>query len=535
MKNKLKIYPFGGVGEIGSNMTVFETKNHLVIIDYGILFPYDDFFDINYLIADSSQLPEGKEKTLFITHGHEDHIGAISHFVQDHPEVKILAPKFPSVLIKDKLDRRKINREIQIYEESSIFTFDEFELHPIHVTHSIPETFGLVFYNKAFSTLFISDFKFDLNPLFEKPFNYQKIQDLFNKSDKTLAMLDSTNILSPGKTLSESDLTHDLTTILSQNKRTFLTMFASNLYRIQNILEIAKKLNKKVTTIGRSLSRYIDSAEASDLFQREDYPIIDFDSIKNYSDPNIIYIVTGSQGEFLGATKRIINGDQKNIGLTPDDQFVFSSKPIPGNEKQIYRLYNKLADYGVDIITFRTHQIHASGHPCQEDLKELIKLIKPKVYIPIHGETYFLKAHKEFIEENFPDIQPITLANFEGIEIEGNQISKLNFNEIEPHIIHGNDVIIEKEKISERRKLACNGLVTISINHKSKNIQISTKGLPNIVDNELLKLKDVVDYSAFVEFKNRDHDYTTEQIRIKTRNFYNHLIGYKPITIVHMV
>ncbi len=141
MKNKLKIYPFGGVGEIGSNMTVFETKNHLVIIDYGILFPYDDFFDINYLIADSSQLPEGKEKTLFITHGHEDHIGAISHFVQDHPEVKILAPKFPSVLIKDKLDRRKINREIQIYEESSIFTFDEFELHPIHVTHSIPETF----------------------------------------------------------------------------------------------------------------------------------------------------------------------------------------------------------------------------------------------------------------------------------------------------------------------------------------------------------------------------------------------------------
>lgn len=533
--NNLKVYPFGGVGEIGSNMTIFETNNNIVVIDYGILFPYEDFFDINYLIADTSQLNREKKLTLFITHGHEDHIGAITHFITEFPEVEILAPEFAAVLIQSKLDRRKLSKKIEIYTENDHFKFDEYELHPVHVTHSIPHTYGLVFTSEEFSTLFISDFKYDLSPSFEKPFNVEKIKNLFSKSKKTLAMLDSTNILSSGKTGSESDLIDDLEKIITNKKRTFITMFSSNVYRIKNILEIAKRNQLKVTTIGRSLGHYLESANTAKLIERDDYPIIDFEAIQNYNDPKIIYLVTGSQGEHLGAARRIITGEQKNINLSDSDQFVFSSKPIPGNEKKIYRLYNLLAEQQVEIINSSTHRIHASGHPCQEDLKQLISEINPDYYIPIHGEIYFLRKHIDFLKENFPNIEPIYLQNFEGVEIVNNKIKKIEFNQNDPHIIHGDHIIIEREKISERRKMANNGVVFISLNHKNQNINILTKGLPVEVDAHIPKLKDLVDYCAFVENKKRDYDYTTEQVRIKTRTFYKSVLGYKPITLVQMV
>lgn len=533
--SNLKIYPFGGVGEIGSNMTIFETENHLVIIDYGILFPYEDFFDINYLIADSSQLPTDKEKTLFITHGHEDHIGAISHILTEHPDITVHAPRLARELILKKLERRKLSRTINLYQEDFEFKFDEYTLHPIHVTHSIPDTYGLIFKSPELATLFISDFKFDLNPSFERPFNTAKIKELFSSSKVKLAMLDSTNILSEGKTLSESELIPDLEKIINSPKRTFITLFSSNLYRVKNILEIAKRSKKKVTTIGRSIRSYLEAANACELFSLDDYPLIEFDGIQNYSDPNIIYLVTGSQGEFLGAARRIISGEQKHIQLCNSDQFVFSSKPIPGNESKIYRLYNQLSEQDVEIINFRTHKIHASGHPCQEDLRALMEEIKPDFYIPIHGETYFLKKHIEFVNKVLPDTKTIYLQNFSGIEFKNSNPKIFKFDEIPPHIIHGNDIILEREKISERRKMACNGVVFISLNSKTKNINIETKGLPNFTNEERPKLLDLVDYTAFAENKNRDYDYTTEQIRIKTRTFFQSLLGYKPITIVQMV
>lgn len=533
--NNLKIYPFGGVGEIGSNMTVFETQNHLVIIDYGILFPYEDFFDINYLIADSSQLDKEKKLTLFITHGHEDHIGAITHLIQDHPRIEVLAPEFASLLIKTKLEKRKLSKKIEVYTQDNSFVFDDYTLHPVHVTHSIPQTHGLVFHSKKFSTFFVSDFKYDLKPSFEAPFNVDKVKHLFNSSDRTLAMLDSTNILTPGKTLSESDLIPDLEKIISSKKRTFITMFSSNSYRVKNILEIAKKHKKKVVTIGRSINHYLEVANEANLIIKDDYPLVDLDAVQNYNDPNLVYLVTGSQGEFLGAAKRIISGDQKHITLCSEDQFVFSSKPIPGNEKKIFRLYNQLAEKDVEIITFRDMCIHASGHPSQTDLINLISEIKPDHLIPIHGETYFLRKHIEFIKVNFPQIKTKFLKNFEGIEITDNDLKPIHFEENMPHLIHGNGIIIEREKISERRKLAINGVVFISLNSKTKNITLQSKGLPFEMDDHLLKVKDLVDYCAFSENKNRDYDYTIEQVRIKVRTFYNSILGYKPITIVQMV
>lgn len=533
--SNLKIYPFGGVAEIGSNMTVFETETSLTIIDYGILFPYDDFFNLNYLIADIGQLDKNKKIILFITHGHEDHIGAITHFLHEIPQAKVYAPRLARELILFKLEKKKMSHPITEYDENFSLTIDSFTLYPVHVTHSIPDTFGLVFKNSDTAILFISDFKFDLNPLFEKPFDYQKIQVLFRNCKQTLAMIDSTNILSSGKTSSERELTADLAKIIQRKRRTFITLFSSNLYRLKNILQLAKENGKKVATIGRSIKHYLDTAHEVKILNLEEYPLIEFEAIQNYKDPTIIYIVTGSQGEYLGAAKRIITGNQKNIQLNEDDQFVFSSKPIPGNEKKIYQLYNLLADYGIDPITFKDAHIHASGHPCQEDLKELIKKVNPKLYIPIHGETYFLKKHIRFIKESFPHITPIYLKNFMGIELEDDKIKQIEFEERLPSIIHGHGLLIERERISERRKIADNGLILISLNHKKESLYLTCKGLPKQFDQEQLKLKELIDYCAFIENKKRDHDYTIEQVRIKVRNFAQSILGYKPITVVHML
>lgn len=531
----IKIYPFGGVAEIGSNMTVFETKTQVTVLDYGILFPYDDFFNLNYLIADTTQLNTQKPIVLFITHGHEDHIGAIIHFLQDFPDITVYAPRLARELILSKLEKAKLSYKITEYQEDLKLSFDGFTLHPVHVTHSIPDTYGVIFSHKELAILFISDFKFDLNPSFEAPFNYQKIQKLFKESSTTLAMIDSTNILSEGKTLSESDLLSDLEKIISKKKRTFITMFSSNIYRLKNIFQLAQKHKKKITTIGRSINHYLDIADKTGLINISDYPIISFDSIQNYNDPNILYLVTGSQGEYLGATKRIVTGNQKNINLTDKDQFVFSSKPIPGNEKKIYQLYNMLSEIGVELITFKDMQIHASGHPCQQDLMGLIERVNPQNYIPIHGETYFLRKHIEFIKVNFPKINPIFLKNFTGVSFKDGEFKYIELKEQLPHIIHGNLIKIEREKISERRKIADNGIVLVSLNHKTQNIGITTRGLPSIIDQEIPKLKELIDYNAFVLNKKRDYDYTVEQVRIATRNFFPQLLGYKPIVLVQMV
>ncbi len=527
----------GGVAEIGSNITIFEFENEILAIDYGILFPYEDFFDINYLIVDTQSLKKSEKPiTLFITHGHEDHIGAVVHFLQEFPRTKLYAPRLATELIKAKIFKAGFSFEIETYTEDLEITFDEYVLRPVHVTHSIPDTFGVILHKQEeLAFLFISDFKYDLNPCFEKPFNTEKIKQYFTKAKRSIAFLDSTNILNPDKTLSENDILEDLEKIITRKQRTFITLFASNIYRVHNLLLLAKKHQRKVCFIGRSLHFYLESAHNVGILNKEDFPIIELDAIENYTDPNLMFIVTGSQGEHLGATKRISSGDQKHITLSEKDIFVFSSKAIPGNEKKIYRLINKLSDSNVEVITSRDMQVHASGHPGQKDLAELLKEIQPTDLIPIHGETYFLRKHIDFAAKNFPLIKTHFITNFDLIMFKNGEMKIIDNAPTDPIIIHGNNIPIEREKISERRKLACNGLIVVTVNHKSKNINITTNGLPNEFARALPDLRELTHYTVFQEFKNRDYDYVTEKVRIKTRNFANGKLGYKPITIVSMV
>jgi len=535
-KFNLKVTPIGGVGEIGSNMTVFEASDEYLIIDYGILFPYEDFFDINYLIADFSHLDTDKKTTLFFTHGHEDHIGAIVHIVEKFSNLTIYAPPFATVLIRRKLKERNLSHEINIYKEEDVIEFDQFELHPIHVTHSIPDTFGLILKDKKdkLSILFISDFKYDLNPLYEKPFNIEKTKELFNKSEKRYCFLDSTNILNPGGTLSESDLVDDLDEIISRGQRTFFTLFSSNIWRLKTILELAKKHNRYVVPVGRSIHSYLNAASESGLVDLDPTYYKDIDAVENPRDPRIIGILTGCQGDYRGALRRISSNEHKQLKLGDKDLVVFSSKPIPGNEKKINRIYNDIAAYGTEIITSRDMQIHASGHPGQKDLLNFLSEIKPTHYIPIHGEVYFLKKHIEFIKEHTNAI-PIELGNFGRLSFDENyDFHQDSLEALDPQIVHGKGLIIGKDKISERRKVACNGVVFLSINKKSRTLSMTHKGLPELVEEYEEAFYDILSNLVFNDGKNKKEEILSEDARIKVRQMYGNILGYKPIAMVHI-
>ena len=531
----LSIKLLGGVDEIGSNMTVLETKKEYFIIDYGILFPNDEVFDLNYLIVDFSDLDEKKKTTLFITHGHEDHIGAITHIVNYFFNFKVYAPDFAANLIRKKLIQRKFTSPIKVYTDKDVINFDGFKVHPIHVTHSIPQTHGIVVTGKSLSVLFISDFKYDLNPLYEKAFDIEKVKELFNKEQMRICLLDSTNILNPGKTDSERDLLDDIDHLLSQKRRTFVTLFSSNIYRLRTFFEVAKKHNKKISAVGRSIYNYLEAAQQSKIFNYEDY---NFSGEKSVSSPNsddLVVFLTGSQGDFMGALKRLANNDHKTFKFKEGDQVIFSSKPIPGNEKKISNIYNDITALGADIVTSRDYKVHASGHPGQEDLKQLLSNLNPTHYIPIHGETYFLKKHAEFAKKEL-GLNSYFLGNFDTLNItENHELEITSSEKKEPILIHGNYLEIEKDKISQRRKLASLGVVFITLDTKKKAFDMTYQGLPDSINEHVDVIQNLIKGCAYNEHKNSPSDKRNEGVRIKARQAFSQFLGYRPVVIVHDV
>lgn len=534
----LSVTPLGGVGEIGSNCTVFENDENLVIVDYGILFPYEDFFDINYLIASLESIKETTKKvSIFITHGHEDHIGAIAHINKVFPDAEVHAPKFAERLIRKKLHMAGQTAKVSIYNESTALDFGNFEIHPIAVTHSIPDTYGLIVKakNGNFSILFISDFKFDLNPLYERPFNTEKIQDLFAQSRKNICMIDSTNILSEGKTLSERDLVEDLAELVRSPKRLFFTLFSSNIHRLRTLMTLAQDHGKRIVPIGRSVRHYLESANECGLFGEEFGVLRDEKEIQDPGSKKNIYILTGCQGDHFGALRRVACGEHKFLEPGAEDVFIFSSKPIPGNESKIYRIYNQLTEKGASIITYKDKRVHASGHPGQEDLKQLYDAIEPDVIIPIHGESYFLKKHLEFINRS-TRAQGLWLQNFHRIALSSEgEISSQAFEPEQPTIIHGKSLVIEREAISKRRKMACNGICFISLDRKTRKLELTTSGLPQFLDKDIEKISNLIKGQLSKKLMERDVEAISEEVRIFARNLFNNFLGYKPVTLVHVL
>lgn len=529
-----KITPIGGVKEIGSNITLYQTANTSILIDCGILFPYDQFYDLNYLIPNFDYLEGKKVENIVITHGHEDHIGAIGHLILRYPEIKIHAAPFAAELIRAKLDRFKLKHNITIFKPGDSFKIGDITVNSFHVNHSIPETMGMHLQtaDNKLGTTFISDFKMDLedNP-YEEKFDLKRLKELCSQNNKNLFMLDSTNILVPGKTLSEREVKENLEPWLTSSKRIFLTMFSSNIHRIQAIYDIAKKYNKKVCLLGRSLYKYTEAAMKSGVMPEcEFYEPDQIDTSRR----DIIFIATGCQGDFFGALRRLSDNEFAKVRLQPEDLFIFSSKVIPGNEKQVYRIQNKLIDLGAEVVTAKDEPIHASGHPGQVDLHNILKEIKPDFYIPIHGESLFLSRHIDFIKSSYPSIETIELRNFTEVRFsEDFKITLKKGEELEPLLIHGGNYLeIERDRVSDRRKLATLGLIVANINSKKQAIDIQTKGLPRMFSKEIEHLSELA-----LKFARQEKDLTqaAETARIAIRKYSANVLGYKPITLVSII
>jgi ribonuclease J len=528
--------PIGGVEEIGSNMTLIRTPSEDLVIDCGMLFPYEECFDINYLIPDFSSLNSERLKSIIITHGHEDHIGALGHFLQSFPHVKVYATAFTLHLIQKKLEGFNVKLDYVLFTPSDELKFKDISLFPIHVNHSIPETCGLIIrsHDHKWGCLYISDFKVDLASKHEAPIDIPKIKSLLGPCENTAYFLDSTNILSDGKTTSEGELTQDLETIINRpEERIFITLFASNVHRMNKIAELAKASGRKIVIMGRSLRTYMEAAHETGHTAFSSADLYMPDQAKGLTGKMLVFL-SGCQGDFLSALRRFSFGEDGTFKPRPGDLVVFSSKVIPGNEKKIYRIYNKLTEFGAEIITAYDSLIHASGHPGKEDLKLLLNDFLPNFYFPIHGESYMLKKHLDFINEHYPGTSAHLIHNYKEVILGEKSIKIETHEHRDPKLIHGKSLEIEKTQISQRRKMATQGAVFISFHQQHNRMEITTLGLPLSAQDLIENLKKKLHQQIKNDLLNRDETYVKDQLKISTRQFFNNFLGYKPMTEVHL-
>ena len=397
-KDNLKIIPLGGLDEIGKNITVFEYGNEIVLVDCGLEFPEDDMLGVDLVIPDITYLEKNKEKIkgLVITHGHEDHIGAIPYILKQI-NIPIYATRLTVGLIKNKLEEHKLlaSTKLVTVEQGQTISFGNIKVEFIRSSHSIPDAVMLAIQTPAGVVLHTGDFKVDFTPIDDQVMDLGRIAELGNKGVLAL-MSDSTNSERKGYTMSESTIGEVFDRLFQNNKkRIVVATFASNVHRVQQIVNSAEKYGRKIAVCGRSMINMIETAREIGYIDAPENMFIDIDMIKNYTDDQLVIITTGSQGETMSALTRMAAGEHKKVVITPNDMVIISATPIPGNEKLVSNVINDLMQIGAEVIYSALENVHVSGHACQEEQKLIISLAKPKYFIPVHGEYRQLRAHAE--------------------------------------------------------------------------------------------------------------------------------------------
>ncbi len=407
----VKIIPLGGLEQIGMNITAIEYGDSIIVIDCGLAFPEEEMLGIDLVIPDVTYLKENADKLkgFVITHGHEDHIGAIPYVLKE-VSAPIYATKLTMGLIDSKLKEhnmlRSVKRKVVKYGQS--INLGDFRVEFIRTNHSIADAAALAIFSPAGVLVHTGDFKVDYTPVFGEPIDLQRLGELGKKGVLAL-MCDSTNALRPGFTMSEKTVGATFDKIFNDNKtsRLIIATFASNVDRVQQIINSAIKYGRKVCVEGRSMVNIIEVAENLDYLKIPDGVLIDTDAMKNYAAEQIVLITTGSQGESMAALSRMAASLHRRVSIQPGDCVVFSSTPIPGNEKSVAKVINELGMKGAKVIFQDTH---VSGHACQEEIKLIYSLVKPKYAIPVHGEYRHLIAQKEVVKSLGYDNEHIFIA-----------------------------------------------------------------------------------------------------------------------------
>ena len=398
--SKLKVIPLGGLEQIGLNITAFEYEDSIVVVDCGLSFPDDDMLGIDMVIPDITYLKENvdKVKGFVITHGHEDHIGALP-YVLKQLNIPVYATRLTMGIIENKLKEHNLlnHTKRKVIKFGQSINLGQFRIEFIKTNHSIVDAAALAIYSPAGTVVHTGDFKVDYTPVFGDAIDLQRFAEIGKKG--VLALLcDSTNAERPGFTPSERTLSRIFDTIFHEhpNQRILIATFASNVDRVQQIINSAYKYNRKVVVEGRSMVNIIDTAMNLGCLNIPENTLINIEQLKNYPDERTVIITTGSQGESMAALSRMAGSAHRKISITPNDVIIFSSHPIPGNEKAVTKVINELSMKGANVIF---QDVHVSGHACQEEIKLIYSLVKPKYAVPVHGEYRHLLAQARVAEE----------------------------------------------------------------------------------------------------------------------------------------
>jgi len=496
-KEKLKIIPLGGLQEIGKNLTLFEYANEMIIVDCGVAFPEDDMLGVDLVIPDITYVEKNasKIKGMVITHGHEDHIGSIPYFLKK-VNVPIYATKLTMGLIESKLEEHNLLRssELHIAKPKDIVKLGKFfNVEFIKTTHSIADAVAFAIHTPVGTVVHTGDFKIDYTPIDGEVMDFARFAEL-GKEGVLLLMSDSTNVERSGYTMSERSVGLEFDKIfMNSNKRIIVATFASNIHRMQQIINSAVKFGRKVAAIGRSVLKVIDVAQELGYISAPEGSIIDIDKIGLYNPEQLVIITTGSQGESMSALARMSTGEHRKVTITPEDLVIFSSSPIPGNEKSVGKLIDELQKLGAEVIYNQLADVHVSGHACEEELKMMLTLTKPKFFMPVHGEYRFLKRHGEIAKLlGMSDKNIFIMANGKTLEVDAN--SARIGQQVQAGIVLvdglgvgdvGNIVIRDRQMLSE------NGMILVVFSLDSRTAKLV--GGPDIITRGFVYVRESED------------------------------------------
>ncbi|MFQ6752288.1 MAG: ribonuclease J [Clostridia bacterium] len=543
--NNLKVMFLGGIGEIGKNMTVLEYGKDIVVIDCGVMFPSLDMLGIDLVVPDITYLVENKDKVrgFVITHGHEDHIGSVPYVVNE-VKAPIYASKMTCELIKKKMEEhKKVEYKTIAVKPLQKITLGCFEIQFIHVNHAIPGAYALAIKTPVGMVVHTGDYKVDLTPIYDEKFDLHTFAEL-GKQGVLLYMADSTNAERDGFSLSERVVGATLEKLFIENKdrRMVVAAFASNVDRMQEVMNLAEKYGRKVVLTGRSMINVTDVATQIGEMKINKANIIEVDKMKNYQDGQILILSTGSQGEPNSALSRMSSGEFKGIEIGDNDTIIFSSSPIPGNEKSVNNIINKLIVLGAKVIYSQLEQVHASGHACKDEQKLMLNLVRPKYFIPVHGEQKHLLAQRDTAMSVGMDRHNILLPTL-GMRVELNK----NFMKTTGAVPFGSRLIdgagigeMESNVLKERKQLSEDGLCIVILNVNSKKGELNAR--PEIVsrgftymgeaqtwlDDARSTIVNSIDQDAL-----RSRDYMTVKIALRKAltNYLNKKLKRKPMII----
>lgn len=548
MSNVIELIPLGGLGEFGSNCLAVRYGEDMILVDVGMGFPEESAYGVDVCIPDFDFLEEYRENIIavVITHGHEDHIGALPYVLKKF-NVPVYASHFTMGLIESKLEEHELLDDVLLHrvEPRDVVEIGEFEIEFIRVSHSLVDCFALAITTPIGTIIHTGDYKVDETPVIGEPIDLRTLRRYGQEGVLALTS-DSTNATVPGRTPSERAVIPDFEEIFSEAEgRIFVAAFASSIHRLQIVIDVAQQFDRKVCVLGRSMVKNVEIAERLGYLDLHEGMLVSLQDSRKLADHEIVYLVTGSQGEPRAALSQLSSQSYKGLSIQDGDTVILSARIIPGNERAISRLIGEIYKRGASIIDEKRRLIHVSGHASQEDIRIMTEAVRPKFVVPVHGEYRMLYRHKEFLKNHcdFPEENIILIENGDVLELDAERASIIDKREVGRTFIDDSGFEeIDGEVVRERRQLAYDGVVTpvVTIGEQSGELEAP----PEVVARGVLGLDGNGDSADFLRGmqrvvedavnaasreERRDATLLKERVRVELKRFIQKQTGTRPV------